>query len=179
MTRASKQRLLDVKVGDIISTTADKVHGKQSKARTMKRAWHAFKQNHNSSHITIQQHSHGILREVDELKHAKDFRALLNQNTPLGKLKGEDKLEAITKFEQQLDQLIEAVNTSSVGFVGASILLSCDDGVPNITLIDVENCVMPTDQGVTQKSVEQKKHHFVLGLQTLKNELQKERSFVI
>ena len=168
---APSGKVLDVKLGDIISTTADAIHGKTSGKRTAKRQWHILKQNTNHSGVTIQDHKGGVKRELDELKKESQFLPLLMKKTSLGQLPSQEQKSAMAQMHNQLDDLKEAVKESQVGFVGASVLLSFENGQASVTLIDVENCVLPEDPGVKSSSIPTKKDHFIRGIETLQKQL--------
>ena len=168
---APSGKVVDVKTGDIISTTADKLHGKTSAKRTLKRQWHIAKQNANRSGVTIQEHKGGLKREMDELRHAERFIQVLKEKTHLGELSSEEQKSSATQMIQKLDDLQQAVTESNIGFVGVSLLLSFEGGEPKITLIDVENCVLPEDPKVTETSIQKKKGSFTNGIETMKQEL--------
>ena len=168
---APSGKVLDVKLGDIISTTADKVHGKNTIKRKLKRGWHILKQNTNTSGVTIQNHKGGIKREIDELHRETQFLPLLAERTGFGACSAEEQKNAATKLVTNLEDLKLAIKHSQVGFVGASILVSCDNGEPKINLIDVENCVLPGDPGVDRTGIEKKKDSFIRGLSTLQQQI--------
>ena len=163
--------VLDIKLGDIISSTADKIHGKTSVARGLKRVWHILKQNTNKDGVTIQNHSKGVAREIDELQRASQFLALLKERTGYGQLQGSERKNTAAKLLARLQDLKSAVEKSSIGFVGSSILIHVFDGEVSITLIDVENNVLPDDPGVTKESIEKKKASFIRGLTNLQEHL--------
>ncbi|MRI33298.1 hypothetical protein EOPP23_09915 [Endozoicomonas sp. OPT23] len=172
MTNASPSgTALDVKLGDLICYEGDLLHGKNSWGRYTKSYWHGFKQRTNKSAVTIQTTNKKLGRELSELKQDKDFIPLLFGKADFTGLNELAKSDKIVEMINQLKGLKNAVEACSVGFVGCSVLLSFDARDQMVTLIDLENCIMPEDtehrDKITPKMIEAQKANFIRGIDTL------------
>ena len=172
MTDASPSRTaLDVKLGDINYHEGDLLHGKNSLLRSAKSWWHYFKQTTNKSGVTIQTTSSKVGREFSELRQDRDFIKLMLLQAEKAGVTDLNASGKVQKMINELRGLREAVSKSSVGFVGSSVLLSFSDQDQMVTLIDLENCIMPEDVGVrpkiTRAVIESQKANFIAGINTL------------
>ena len=174
-------KFLDVKLGQIINRRADKVHGKQQLGRILKRPLHLFKQKIKRSAVTIQNHPGGLAREIDELRGSRMLAPLLKLRAGINELPLQERGLKLWRLNHDLGMLRSAVRESDVGLVGASVLISLQDEDRPVTLIDVENCILPDDPEVSEEDIFQCQKAFIDGINAmiaeidiLRSEIEKE-----
>ena len=164
-------KFLDVKLGQIINRRADKVHGKQQLKRILKRPLHLIKQKIKRSFVTIQNHSGGLAREIDELRGSRMLVPLLKLRAGINELPPQERSRKLWRLTRELGMLQAAVRESEVGLVGASVLISLQDKDRLVTLIDVENCILPNDPDVRKEDISECKEAFINGINAMASEI--------